>query len=203
MGIKAVIFDLNGIVLTSELLSDRMNRDYEVNSNDFIEALKEIMPILRVPNAPGCFEIFEPYLIKWDTSLDEGYFLDYWFSGEEINQEVMDLIKKLKKKGIKVFILSNNFKERVAYYKENFKEMLNNFDGVYFSFETGFVKPDHKAFENILEKNGLSANECLYFDDSSKNVVSAKGLGIEAFEYTNLKEAKKIMKKELKLGLFF
>jgi beta-phosphoglucomutase-like phosphatase (HAD superfamily) len=40
MGIKAVIFDLNGIVLTSELLSDRMNRDYEVEPDKFIDALK-------------------------------------------------------------------------------------------------------------------------------------------------------------------
>jgi putative hydrolase of the HAD superfamily len=156
-----------------------------------------------MPNAPGCFETFEPFLIEWDTSLDENYFLDYWFSGEEINQEVIDLVKKLKKKGIKAFVLSNNFKERVVYYRKNFSEMLNTFDDAYFSFETGFVKPESQAFENILEKNGLRADECLYFDDSSKNVASAKELGIEAIEYTDLKSAKKIMKKELKLGLFF
>ena len=51
MGIKAVIFDLNGIVLTSELLSDRMNRDYEVEPDKFIDALKMILRLVNIGDA--------------------------------------------------------------------------------------------------------------------------------------------------------
>ncbi len=43
------------------------------------------------------------------------------------------------------------------------------------------VKPDTKAWTTILEENGLSASDCIYFDDQEKNLKAAEGIGIQSF----------------------
>lgn len=191
--LKAVIFDLNGVFVESEMLSDRVKRDYNVDSQEFIEALKKIMPIVREPDAPASYPLWKPYLDNWEVKISEKEFLDYWFSGESVVKEVAEYVIGLRKRGIKVFVLSNNFKERVDYYKKNFTEIFENIDKAYFSCETGFLKPDEQAFTNILNDNNLKPEECVYFDDSSKNVVVARELGIHAYEYEGLEAVKKVI----------
>ena len=194
--LQAIIFDLNGVFIQSDLLSDRFNKDYGVNNLDFISALKEVMPQVRRPNAPKCYDLFKPYLKKWKVELTEEEFFDYWFSGEKINPEFMDYAQKLKENNHKVFVLSNNFKERTTYYRQKFSDLLSIIDRAYFSWETGFVKPSPQAYLHILEDNGLKSGECLYFDDSEKNVLAAQKLGITSHKYVGINETKRIISLE-------
>lgn len=184
--IKAVIFDLNGVFLKSEFLSDRVSRDYGVNKDEFIAALKVVMDQVRLPNAPKVFDLWKPYFEKWNLKLTEEEFLKYWFSGETLVPELLDYVNELKQKDIKIFILSNNFRERTTYYRENFPQLFAEFDGVYFSWETGFVKSQPEAYLNLLKKNGLEPGKCVFFDDSDKNIELAKSLGIHAQKYEGL-----------------
>jgi putative hydrolase of the HAD superfamily len=107
----------------------------------------------------------------------------------------MDYAKNLKEKGLKVFVLSNNFKERTTYYRQNFPEIFKDLNNAYFSWETGFVKPNPEAFQKILNDNGLIASECLYFDDSGKNIEVAKELGIHSEIYDGFDATKNIIEK--------
>lgn len=184
--IKAVIFDLNGVFLKSEFLSDRMVRDYGINKDEFIAALKIVMDQVRLPNAPKVFDLWKSYFDKWNLKLTEEEFLKYWFSGESLVPELLNYANELKQKGIKIFILSNNFRERTTYYRENFPQLFAEFDGVYFSWETGFVKSQPEAYLNLLRKNGLEPGECVFFDDSDKNIELAKSLGIHSQKYEGL-----------------
>ncbi len=193
--IKAVIFDLNGVFLKSEMLSHRFQKDFGIDSQEFISALSEIMDKVRKPNAPAHFSLWKKYFKKWSLNLNENEFFQYWFSGEKIIEELLNFAKKLKSNKIKVFVLSNNFKERTTYYRQHFPKIFTVIDKAYFSWETGFVKPDEKAFMNILKENKLQAQETLYFDDSEKNITVAKRLGFHAYKYENLPETKKILAK--------
>jgi glucose-1-phosphatase len=188
--LEAIIFDLNGVFLESEYLSDRMERDHGVDSKEFIAALKEVMPQVRKPGAQDSFELWQPYLNKWGVDLDEKEFLNYWFSGEHLVQELLDYTKELREKGTKVFILSNNFRERTTYYREHFSEIFDSVDAAYFSWETGFIKPDEQAYKKILEDNNLNPEHCAYFDDSDTNVRVANSIGIKAFKYEGIQKTK-------------
>lgn len=183
--IKAIIFDLNGVFIQSERLSDRFNKDYHVKTEDFLPVLSEIMAKVRQPNAGNLYEYWKPYLEKWNVNLSEPQFYNYWFSAETENIELVDLAKELKGKGIKLIILSNNFKERTKYYLKTFPDLFALFDRVYFSWQTGFVKPNPRAFDLLLSENNLKPEECLYFDDGEKNVELGNSLGIKSYIFTN------------------
>lgn len=191
--IKAVIFDLNGVFIQSPKLSDRFQEKFGVSVEKFLPVLKEIMAKVRKPDAGDAFAFWKPYLEKWGLGLTKKDFFDFWFDAEKEVPELIELAEQIKKKGIKIFILSNNFKERAIYYEENFP-FLNIFNKVYYSWQTGFVKPNPEAFKNLLSENNLKPEECIYFDNSKENIEAAESLGIKAFLFEEMNGLKRILK---------
>ena len=61
---KAVIFDLNGVFLLSEPLSSRFEEKFDVAKDLFLPALKEIMVVVRQPDAQALLKL---YLDQWQV----------------------------------------------------------------------------------------------------------------------------------------
>lgn len=194
MPIKAVIFDLNGTVIQSPKFSDIFCEKFGTPKEVFLPALKEIMAKIRLPNAGSAYTYWKPYLDKWGIKLSEKDFFNFWFSSEKENTEITELAKNLKRQGIKLFILSNNFAERTKYYDENFLFLKELFDKVYYSWQTGSVKSDPRCWQNILTENNLQPEECIYFDDSESNIKTAAELSIKSYLFTNADDIKNIIK---------
>ena len=191
--IKAAIFDLNGIFIQGPRLSDRFKEVFSIETKDFLPVLKEIMTKIRKPNAGSAFSYWRPYLEKWNVNLTEEQFLNFWFSAEKEIPELVELAKQIKRKGVKVFILSNNFAERADYYKKNSSFLREIPDKIYYSWQTGFVKPDPQAFKNLLAENDFKPGECIYFDDLEENIKAANNLGMKAFLCDNAIDLEKIL----------
>lgn len=187
--IKAVIFDLNGIFIQSPKLSERFEKDFKISPDLFLPELSEIMNKTRQPNAGNSFQYWKPVLEKWNIQMSEENFWDYWFSAEKVSEEMVNFAKELKAEGIKVFVLSNNFKERAKYYK-NYPWIHDVIEKAYFSYETSLVKPDPNAWQLILDEHNLRPEECLYFDDQEKNVRASESVGIKSFLFLGEKELK-------------
>ena len=85
------------------------------------------------------------------------------------------------------------------YYDENFP-FLKDFDKVYYSWQTGFVKPDLEAYKNLLRENNLQPEQCLYFDDSVKNIEAANSLGIKSYLFKDIQDLQAILKAAALLG---
>jgi glucose-1-phosphatase len=181
--IKAVIFDLNGIFIQSPKLSSRFEWDFNVPINDFLPKLSEIMDKVRQPNAGPSFDYWSPVLKEWNINLSEKEFWDYWFKSETVSEPMIEFAKGLKSKSVRVFILSNNFKERAEYYAQ-YPWMQDVIDQPYFSWQTGLVKPNPEAWMKILADHNLKPEECLYFDDQEKNVAAATSTGITSYMFT-------------------
>ena len=139
--IKAVIFNLNGIFLQSEKLSDRFEKDFKIDSKIFRNKLSVIMEKIRKPNAQPAFTYWRPILEEWNIKLNEQEFWDYWFKREIESTRMIQYATYLHSRGLKVFILSNNFRERAEYYG-HYAWLHEVVDKAYFSWQTGFVKPD-------------------------------------------------------------
>jgi HAD superfamily hydrolase (TIGR01509 family) len=191
---KAVIFDLNGVFIQSPALSDRIHADYEVPKEEFLTALSEIMDRVRRPGGPDIYEEWMPYLQTWNINLSREEFLAYWFTAEKENAIMTAFARELKHRGWKLFILSNNFKERVQYYRDHFPFLEEIFDKLYFSCETGYLKPSVEAFTSILREQEISPANCFYFDDSEKNVLVARVLGIHAHKFLGLDQVQEKLK---------
>lgn len=157
------------------------------------------MDAVRRPNTKSAFSYWKPYFEKWNINLSEKEFFDFWFSAEKENSEMIELAKKLKEQGIKVFILSNNFTERTKYYNENFPFLKELFEKIYYSWQTGFVKPDIQAFQKLLLENNLRAEECIYFDDKEESINIAGSLGMKAFIFKNTTNTEDIVRRNKSL----
>ena len=66
-------------------------------------------------------------------------------------------------------------------------------DKVYFSWQTGLVKPDPEAWKLVLKENNLEPEDCLYFDDQEKNIKAAGSLGITSLIFKDVSTTRKII----------
>jgi HAD superfamily hydrolase (TIGR01509 family) len=180
--LKAIIFDLNGVFITSPKLSDRFELDFGIPSSEFLPELSRIMDAVRRPGATSTFAYWKPLLEKWSISMNEKAFWKYWFEAETPSDEMIALARDLKGEGMKVITLSNNFKERAEYYA-HYPWMQSVVEKAYFSWQTGFVKPDLEAWKLVLTDFQLEPQECIYFDDQEKNLIAAESLGIRSFMF--------------------
>ncbi|MBI2030219.1 HAD-IA family hydrolase [Candidatus Kaiserbacteria bacterium] len=188
---KNFIFDLNGVIIVSQKLSERFAEDFKVPPERFLPVLRDVLAITRRPGAESAYSYWKPHLDAWHVKMDEQQFLNYWFKGEQENQEMVTLARKLHEDGNRLFLVSNNFRERAEYYAKHFPCITELFEKVYYSWQTGFVKPDIRAYELVLRENNLVSQDTFYFDDSGENVVVAKGLGIRSYLYTNPTDVRK------------
>lgn len=193
--IKAIVFDLNGVFIKGPRLSQVFCDKFGVPIEEFMLALNETMAKIRLPRAGDFFICWQPYFQKWGLNLTKDDFCSLWFGSEKEVPELVELARQLKKGGLKVIIHSNNFAERSAYYQENFPFIKEVFDKVYYSWQTGFIKPDPRGYQKILTDNGLEPQECLYFDDKEENVREAQALGLNSFVFADVDDLKIILGK--------
>ncbi|MBI2406522.1 MAG: HAD-IA family hydrolase, partial [Candidatus Harrisonbacteria bacterium] len=150
---------------------------------------------MRLPDAGDSFAYWKPFLDKWHITLPPQLFWKFWFASEESVPEMVGLAESLRERGISVFILSNNFAERTQYYERQFPFLHCVPNALYYSWQTGFVKSDPRAYKKVLEDNALEPEEVLFFDDSEEHIRVAKELGISAHLFQDIRGAREALKR--------
>ncbi|WP_439681591.1 HAD-IA family hydrolase [Embleya sp. MST-111070] len=91
--------------------------------------------------------------------------------------QVLNVARQARAAGIKTAVLSNSL-GREPYDPYAGFDLHNTFDEVVFSAEHGVRKPDPAIFRLVLGRLGVSAERCLFVDDSEENLAAAYRLGI-------------------------
>lgn len=108
---------------------------------------------------------------------------DHWIDHVDILPGIEEAILEAKKGADGIYLLSNIS----CFFAENYASrpalarILSHFDGLVFSGPLHLVKPDARIFRYLLERYGLLAEECLFIDDSEKNIAGAAALGIKTY----------------------
>lgn len=91
--------------------------------------------------------------------------------------ETIEILKRLKDKGFKLFALSNYHK---AAFERTFSEneFFRLLDGKVISYEVQCIKPEREIYEKLLATYDLRADETLFIDDMAENIEGAKTIGI-------------------------
>ena len=101
-------------------------------------------------------------------------------------------IESVKAAGRKVYLLSN-------YSLENFEmaenrglfKFLRLDDGRVISYKVKLLKPGEEIYKILFEKYSLNPSECVFLDDSEKNVETARRLGMKGIVVSDRIQARK------------
>ncbi len=144
------------------------NIDYEIGKIDtksFIEYYKTLFPKLNDKQVSQA----------WNAII-----LDF----PEYRLNFIEALSAIKK--YRLILLSNTNELHIEKVIEiitlkQFHRFKNCFDAFYLSHEVHLRKPDSAIFDFVLNKHKLIPKECLFIDDTKKNTVTAKELGIPSW----------------------
>lgn len=93
--------------------------------------------------------------------------------------KVWKKVHELKKKGYKIYILSN-YPETLFKKHTEYADFMNEIDGLMVSYMIHKAKPDKAIYEALFDKYALDKSESIFFDDREENVEGAVKFGIKA-----------------------
>jgi HAD superfamily hydrolase (TIGR01509 family) len=92
------------------------------------------------------------------------------------------VLADLKGQGAKVYAITNFSREKWAECLVRFA-FLRSFDGVVVSAHERLVKPDPAIYAVLLARYGLKPGDCIFVDDSEKNVAAARAIGMRTVHF--------------------
>lgn len=119
---------------------------------------------------PHYADLIQAYDTYWEDSITEVY------------HGTIEIVRKLKQRGWPLYLLSNFSVEKFALMRERF-DFLSLFDDIVISGELKLVKPDPAIFHLTLQRIRRRAEECLFIDDSSANIETARQLGFHTIHF--------------------
>ena len=95
---------------------------------------------------------------------------------KKTDEDMMEAIKSLKEQGLKLAVLTNNWKSD-KFGRLLFEE-LDMFDQVVESCVVGMRKPELEIYQHTLDKLGVTGEDAVFLDDIAGNLTPAEQLGI-------------------------
>ena len=117
-----------------------------------------------------------------------------WPSYIDIYTEVFPVLSELKKKGHRIFVLSNTSKVFYDLLEEQLSPIKELLDGFVLSCDIKAIKPDLAIFKEILDKYQLDPTNCVFLDDIEDNTSAAEKLGIKAYQVKKRSDVVDILK---------
>ena len=185
MSIRAVIFDLGGVLVRTEDPAPR----------------RELATRLGLTREQIYYHVFDSPSARQATlgqiSTDEhweairlgmGLALEdfptvrqaFW-GGDRLDYDLVDYIRSLRPR-YKTGLLSNAWGDLREMLTERWK-IADAFDVLVISAEVGIAKPDALIFSLALERLGVSAEEAVFVDDFVENIEAARAYGLHTVHF--------------------
>ena len=184
MTLRALIFDLGGVVLGSplEVIADyeRENRIPDGTINRHVASLVDGgawgMHERGEIDFAGFCDRFEAELASAGIVVDPAVLLARIATFASARPAVLDEIRRLRSAGYKVCALTNSWESLPT------SDHADHFDLLIESWREGVRKPDREIFARTLERLGVGASDALMIDDLGPNLKVAREMGMETFK---------------------
>ena len=202
MAIKAVIWDLGGVLLrTADLssrqaLADRLGKPRHELENLVFSGDSGDRAQLGEISADEHWENIRRALALDAAGIDE--FRRQFWEGDQLDVELVDHIRSLRGR-YKTGLLSNAFSDlrQVVTSLLNFSDA---FDDMVISAELHLVKPDARIYQVALRRLGAEPEEAIFIDDMLRNVEGARSQGMNAIHFRQRAQALEDLEELLKGG---
>ena len=94
------------------------------------------------------------------------------------------ILAELKAEGTPLYAITNWHQDKFRETQSRFPFLATSFRDIVVSGDERLIKPDPAIYRLLLERNGLEAGQCLFIDDSPKNVAGAEAVGMKAHHFT-------------------
>jgi 2-haloacid dehalogenase len=95
------------------------------------------------------------------------------------------ILDALKAQGTPLYAITNWHQDKFRETQARFPFLTSSFRDIVVSGDERLIKPDPAIYRLLLERNGLRAADCLFIDDSPKNVAGAEAVGMKAHHFTS------------------
>ena len=98
-------------------------------------------------------------------------------------------IRELKERGCGVYVISN-FAHKAHLDCADALDFLSQVDGAILSYQVRLIKPDPEIYRLLCRKYDLDARECVFIDDTERNVTAARAERMAGIVFHNLEQAR-------------
>lgn len=193
---KYFVFDLGG-VLSVPMVSKKLYEQikWKVSYDEFLDKFNNSEESIKVHKGEISTKEFFDYLNGYmddDITLEE--FKNIYVNNNKFFNDTIEIIKKLKKLGYKVYLLSN-LKE-IDYEKFIKHFDVSIFDEMFLSFKLDMLKPNDDIYQYVIKKLNTKPENIYFFDDNKENIEGAIRNGINAYQVTG-ENVKKVVEEIL------
>lgn len=100
-----------------------------------------------------------------------------------VNESLERVLDDQKSRGVRLVLLSNTSHAHIQWVRQNYR-VLDRFDELVLSYESGFVKPEDGIFLAALQAIHCRPEECLYLDDIREFVAKGETFGLRGHVFT-------------------
>jgi epoxide hydrolase-like predicted phosphatase len=201
MSIKAVFFDLGGVILRTEYQAprQRLAESFGMDYDDIDQvvfgggpngsaAKATVGAIAEEEHWLNVMKILKQPVDEYERIRDE------FFGGDILDHDILYFLRSMKPK-YKVGLISNAWSGlRDFIVREKFDDV---FDHMVISAEVGVAKPDARIYQIALEQFEVSPNEAVFVDDFIENIEACEKLGMQGIHFKTPESAMQQLKKLL------
>lgn len=190
LNVPILLLDMDGLVVQkSEIFSLRISKKLNIPWDDVLVFFKNEFQDCLTGKADLKQELAK-YASEWGWKDSIEELLKFWFEGEKaVDNELLSKLSRLRKKGYKIYIATNNEKYRCEFVW-NKVGLKKYFDGIFSSAEIGFKKPNKEFYLKVIALLKCAPKDIIFFDDDEENVESAKEVGLDARFYSGVYDFK-------------
>ena len=184
MTIKAVFFDLGGVIVRTEFqtprqqLADRLGIDYDdLNKLVFDSDTSNRASVGEISSEEHWLSVIQ----RLRRPAEERQSIrDEFFAGDIVDRTLVEYIRSLRPRH-KTGLISNAWGDlRNFIVREKFDDA---FDKMIISAEVGAMKPEPKIFQIALQQFGVKPEEAVFVDDFYVNIEGCEKVGIRGIHF--------------------
>jgi len=195
--IKAIIFDLGGVLVFNDLNKQLETFAKELNID--LDTLKEMekenhekLILGKKSVKEFCSSIRSKFSLEQDSMMLSIIWDRIYKTDAKLNLELLEKLKEIKK-DYKLGLISNLVDLTSQAHQR--QRLYQNFKVTLLSCRIGVAKPDIKIYARCISSLGLKGNECLFIDDNPVNLVPAKEFSMKTILFKDNKQLFKDLKK--------
>lgn len=184
MTIRAVFFDLGGVIVRTEYqsprqrLAERLGMEYD----DLVRVVFDSPTAVQATiGGMTSHEHWASVIKRLKRDASEAQIIrDEFFAGDIVDRDIIAFLRSLRGR-YKTGLISNAWSDLREYIvRERFDDA---FDRMIISAEVGAAKPGAKIYQIALEQFGVGPSEAVFVDDFIDNIEGCEKVGIKGIHF--------------------